>query len=130
MEQMTRRFLRPAVAVLAGVLAACSGENPPEPSPIPVPTNVVTITSAGVNPKAALIAPGQRVRFINNDSRPHNIGSDPHPEHGDCPEIDQIGFLASGQQRETGNFVTVRNCGYHDHDMPNVTALQGQIQIR
>jgi plastocyanin len=116
--------------VLAGSLAACSGENPPEPSPIPVPTNVVTITAAGVNPKAALIAPGQRVRFVNNDSRAHNIGSDPHPDHGECPEIDQVGFLAPGQQRETGNFVIVRNCGYHDHDLPNVTSLQGQIQIR
>ena len=97
---------------------------------MPVPTNVVTITSAGVNPKAALIAPGQRVRFVNNDSRAHNIGSDPHPDHGECPEIDQVGFLSPGQQRETGNFTVARNCGYHDHDMPNVTALQGQIQIR
>jgi plastocyanin len=118
------------MVVLAGALAACSGEKAPEPSPVPVPTNVVTITAAGVSPKAALIAPGQRVRFVNNDSRPHNIGSDPHPDHGECPEIDQIGFLAVGQQRETGNFTVVRNCGYHDHDMPNVTNLQGQIQIR
>jgi len=130
MKQMTRRLLRYCGLFMAGALAACTGQNPQEPSPPPVATNVVTITSAGVNPKAALIAPGQRVRFVNNDSRPHNIGSDPHPDHGDCPEIDQVGFLAVGQQRETGNFTVVRNCGYHDHDMPNVTNLQGQIQIR
>lgn len=124
---MNRRLV---AAALAGVLVACTTENPNDPSPPPVATNVVTITSAGVNPKTALIAPGQRVRFINNDSRAHNIGSDPHPDHGECPEIDQVGFLAPGQQRETGNFTVARNCGYHDHDLPNVTALQGQIQIR
>jgi hypothetical protein len=56
--------------------------------------------------------------------------SDPHPEHSDCPEINQVGFLSAGQSRETGNLVTVRTCGYHDHDDPGATRLQGSILIK
>jgi hypothetical protein len=37
-----------------------------------------------------------RVRFMNSDSRPHNMASDPHPEHTDCPEFDQVGFPQPG----------------------------------
>ena len=68
--------------------------------------------------------------FINNDSRRHDMTSDPHPEHGDCPEIDQVGLLNSGQRRESGNFVAVRTCGYHDHEDPFNTNLHGRIVVR
>jgi hypothetical protein len=56
--------------------------------------------------------------------------SDPHPEHDQCPEINQVGFLSAGQSRETGNLVTARTCGFHDHDDPFTQSLQGQIVIR
>jgi hypothetical protein len=56
--------------------------------------------------------------------------SDPHPEHTDCPEINQVGFLSAGQSRETGNLVTVRTCGFHDHDDPGAIGLQGSIVIK
>ena len=55
--------------------------------------------------------------------------SDPHPEHGDCPEIDQVGHLTSGQSRQTGNLNTPRTCGYHDHLQSSSTALKGTITI-
>ena len=45
--------------------------------------------------------------------------SDPHPEHTDCLEINNIGFLSPGQTKETGNLNTVRTCGYHDHGNPD-----------
>lgn len=73
---------------------------------------------------------GTRVLFVNSDSRPHNMNSDPHPEHTDCPELNQVGFLTPGQSRETGNLVTARTCGFHDHDNPALTTLQGTITIR
>jgi plastocyanin len=122
----TRRTRALLLAVL-GLCLACDKNPAPEPSGN---TPTVTITSAGVSPKTLQVALGQRVLFINNDTRSHNMGSDPHPEHGDCPEIDQVGFLAAGQRRETGNFVQARNCGYHDHDAFSITALQGTIQVR
>jgi hypothetical protein len=108
-------------------LASCGDKASPSP---PVETNLITITDAGVSPKNIIVTLGQRVRFTNSASGPRNMASDPHPSHDDCPEFDQVGFLLPGQTRETGNLVTVRTCGFHDHDLPSVTNLQGTVTIR
>ena len=76
------------------------------------------------------IAAGSRVTFVNNDSRVHDMNSDPHPEHTDCPEINQVGFLAAGQTKQTGNLTTARTCGFHDHNQSTNTSLQGTIIIQ
>jgi len=119
------------VAALVALVAAACGSKTTEPSNTPpVATTTITISSSGVSPKNAQISVGQRVLFINNDNRSHNMTSDPHPEHTDCPEVNQVGFLTAGQSRETGNLVSVRTCGFHDHDNPDSTALRGSIVIR
>jgi hypothetical protein len=56
--------------------------------------------------------------------------SDPHPEHEDCPEINTVGPLSTGQSRETGNLNIVRTCGFHDHDDPDNVSVRGRIIIR
>lgn len=113
---------------LAGVvlLAGCN-KTSPSPTPTPTPTVTVTITAAGASPKTVQIALGARVLFVNNDTREHEMGSDPHPDHTDCPVINQVGLLQPGQQRETGNFVVIRTCGYHDHEDPTNPLWQGSI---
>jgi hypothetical protein len=73
---------------------------------------------------------GSRVVFVNSDSRTHNMTSDPHPTHEDCPELNQVGFLNPGQRRESGNLVVSRTCGFHDHDNPGTLTLQGAITIQ
>jgi len=118
------------MALLPAFLGATCGSSTTQPSSPPVATTTITITSAGVNPKNAQISVGQRVLFVNSDSRSHNMTSDPHPEHTDCPELNQVGFLAAGQSRETGNLVTARTCGFHDHDNPDSSGLKGSIVIR
>ena len=90
----------------------------------------ITITRSGVSPKALTVSPGTRALFTNNDVIVHDMNSDPHPEHTDCPEINQVGFLEAGRSRETGNLNTVRTCGYHDHNREFDTSLQGTITIR
>jgi hypothetical protein len=117
------------IALFAAV-AACGSSTTPAPSPQPVNGNSITITAAGANPKNIQVTLGSRVLFINNDTRPHWMASDPHPEHTDCPEFDQVRTLLPNQRRETGNLVTPRTCGFHDHDNPTSTALQGQVTIR
>ena len=72
---------------------------------------------------------GARVLFMNSDSRVHEMDSDQHPEHSDCTELNTVGFLSPGQSRETGNLVTIRTCGFHDHQNPNNANLQGSITI-
>jgi plastocyanin len=76
------------------------------------------------------ISPGTRVTFINNDRVVHDMESDPHPEHTDCPEINQVGFITPGQTKLTGNMNTVRTCGFHDHEQPDNQGLLGSIVIR
>ena len=132
-----------AAIAAALTLAACGGDGggmptpapTPTPTPTPMPTpmpggTTITITASGVSPKALTVSPGTRVTFMNSDSRTHEMNSDPHPTHGDCPEIDQVGFLSAGQSKQTGNLNTVRSCGFHDHSNPSATSLQGTIVIR
>jgi plastocyanin len=90
----------------------------------------ITIGAAGVSPKSLTVAAGSRVMFVNRDTREHQMASDPHPDHTDCPELNQVGLLRAGESRETGNLVTVRTCGFHDHDQPTNEALRGTIVIR
>jgi plastocyanin len=127
-----RTLRRVLVIAAVSAFATCGGGggNPGGPSPSENP-NQLTISAAGVlSPAELVVTQGSRVLFINNHSRAHNMTSDPHPEHDDCPEINQVGLLASGQRRETGNLVTVRTCGIHDHDDPANGSLRARIVIR
>ena len=124
--------VRPLVSVL--VFAAACGDNSPSEPTAPagpgVETTTITITSAGVSPAAIIVRPGSQVTFINNDSRNHNMSSNPHPDHGDCPAINDVGVLVSGQMRQTGNLNTTRTCGYHDHDDSENNRWKGTIMIQ
>lgn len=91
----------------------------------------MTIDASGVlSPKELVVSPGSRVLFINQSARARQVSSDPHPEHTDCPEINQVGFLAPNTTRETGNLNTVRTCGIHDHDDPTNANMRARIVIR
>jgi plastocyanin len=91
----------------------------------------VTITANGVSPSQVSITIGQSVTFINNDTRAHEMASDPHPTHGTCPGIESgIGTLAAGQTKLTQGFANAGTCGYHDHLNSGTASLQGTIVIR
>jgi plastocyanin len=137
---MTRyRFMAGAAfAVLALAASACGGDDNPGAGPSGggggggtggTVTATITITAAGVSPSTVTVSPGQRVTFVNNDNRPHDMASDPHPAHSDCPEIN-VGFLQAGQSGTTQNLNTVRTCAFHDHNQPDVRSLQGTIRIQ
>jgi plastocyanin len=133
--------LKYSLILLTALAAGCGGGNDgggnggPPTGPggggnPPVATTTITITSAGVNPQRITVPPGSRVTFINNDSVPHEMNSDPHPSHGDCPAIEDVGFLSPNQSKQTGNLTVSRTCGYHDHIRASVTSLQGQIIVQ
>jgi len=124
----SRCFTLAGACALALLVSSCGSDNPSGPSGGGGGTvaATITITSAGVSPKAVTVAAGSRVMFVNNDSRPHEIDSNPHPEHTDCPEIN-VGFIGAGASGTTQNLTRVRTCGYHDHINPDVVALQGTI---
>jgi plastocyanin len=117
------------VAAAIAVAAGCSKSDSPV-TPSPSPPNSITITSAGVSPKTLTVARGSQVTFVNNDSRRHDVASDPHPEHTDCPEINSVGVLNPQQNRQTGNLVIARSCGFHDHEDPLNASLRGTIVVQ
>jgi plastocyanin len=126
-----------ACAYVSLLASACGGnDNPNSPSGGGgggggggTAAATITITAAGVSPKTVTVAVGSRVMFVNNDSRPHDMNSNPHPEHTDCPEIN-VGFITAGASGTTQNLNRARSCGFHDHNQPDVVALQGTIVIQ
>ena len=138
---MTRyRFTMASAIALALFVSACGGDdsNPTAPSgggggggggTGGTVAATITITASGVSPKDVTVALGSRVTFVNNDTRPHDMNSDPHPAHTDCPALN-VGFIQPGQSGTSQNLNTARTCGFHDHNQPDVTSLQGTIRIQ
>ena len=133
------RLLAAALVALAiGCGSGGSGTPTPSPNPTPTPTptpapsggTTITITSAGVNPATITVPPGSQVTFVNSDIQNHDMQSNPHPEHTDCTQLAQVGFLVPGQSKQTGNLNTVKTCGYHDHNLFSEPRWQGRIIVQ
>jgi len=124
-----------AVAAAFALVVACGGSNsnPSGPTGSCTPSsnpNTIVIQNNQVCPQTLTVARGSQVTMINNDSRVHEMDSDPHPEHTQCPELNQIDFLNPGQSRSSGNLNTARTCGFHDHSNPDNQSLHGTITIQ
>jgi hypothetical protein len=121
-------------AALAILVTGCSsdGSSPTTPTTptTPVATNTITISSAGVvSPNSIQVAVGSKVTIVNNDTRIHDMDSNPHPVHTDCPQINW-GAIQPGQAKESEALSTARTCGFHDHGQPTNSSLQGTILIQ
>jgi plastocyanin len=107
-----------AILALAFTLTGCSDSysTPMDPSGSgPGPEGaVVTLTASGADPKTVTVPVGYSVTFVNADSIAHEMASDPHPVHNDCPPLNRVGNLEPGQRMETGALTAARSCGYHD----------------
>ena len=125
-----------AAAAMATMLIGCGGSSSSSTGPSSgvtcssLPERTFLIASGAVCPQALTVTRGSQITFINNDNRAHEMNSDPHPEHTDCPELNQVGHLEPGQSRQTGNLNTSRNCGFHDHLNDQNRALRGTITIQ
>ena len=124
-----------ALAAL-GILTACGGSSSPTApsggsgSPGPSGATITIGANGAVSPAQVTISVGQSVTFVNNDSRSHDMESDPHPAHTDCPSMNAVGPLAAGQTKLTNAFTAARSCGFHDHNNPDSAGLQGRIVIQ
>jgi plastocyanin len=125
--------------------AACGGSSPTSPgggggggsvvvgSTGSVGTVGATITigsNGAVSPAQATISVGQSVTITNNDSRAHDMESDPHPAHTNCPSMANIGTVQPGQSKTSFGFAAAGSCGFHDHNNPESSGLQGRIVIQ
>lgn len=128
-------------ALLAGAAAAAAcggggGTGPTSTSPATGSSGVVpgsigatiSLTATGANPIDVRIEATQRVRFVNTDTRPHQVQTNPHNFHTDCPPNNVI-LLNPGQQVDTAVFNEVKACGYHDHLLPDEQRFWGTIRV-
>jgi plastocyanin len=131
--------------VLSGVMAAaaialaigCGGSSSSSSSTSPsggcTPSsspNTLVIQNNTICPQTLTVTRGTQVTVLNSDSRAHEMDSDPHPEHTDCPELNQIGHLEPNQTRQSGNLNIARKCGMHDHTSPDTAGLKATITIQ
>ena len=118
------------ILALALVVGCGGSDVAPTTPPGATPAATITVTAGGVSPRNVTVSPGSQVQFVNNDSRDHQMYSDPHPEHTDCPPFDQVGSLRPGESRTTGNLNVTRTCNFHDHLRFEDAALRGSVVIR
>ena len=110
-------FERSLIVTIIGMLIACGcSSTPASPTatprdpgqPPPAGPATVTISSAGIDPRELTVSVGAQVTFINSDR----------------PEIDVVGFLVSGQTRQTAVFEQAKTCRFHDHANLGVAAIK------
>jgi hypothetical protein len=133
MRNVSRLVGGAAAAFVLAAALSCGGSSSTGPSgtctPSANPATLVVMNNA-ICPQAITITRGTQLTISNQDSQSHDMTSDPHPEHTDCPELNAIGFLNPGQTRASNNLNTARRCGMHDHSNPNSTALRATITIQ
>jgi hypothetical protein len=107
------------------------GGNPGGPTPPPSGVaETVSITADGAIDKPNIrIEVGQSVRFTNSHNRMHQIQSNPHEQHTDCPPVNAFGQQGPGGSVVLGPFTRQGTCGYHDHIDATNRSLWGQIRV-
>jgi hypothetical protein len=80
-------------------------------------------------PEELTIAVGERVSFMNHDRTTYTIAGGREPSGPDCPEVNVVGVLTSGDTRNTEPFTTAKTCEFHvSHDQSGL--VTGRIIIR
>ncbi|MDD5111259.1 MAG: cupredoxin family copper-binding protein [Candidatus Altiarchaeota archaeon] len=95
------------------------GQGTPATVPAEPAAVTVTIKDFAFQPNEIRIKTGTIVTWINEDSAPHKVASDPHPAHTDLPGL-VSGNLAQGQSYSF-TFSTPGTFGYHCHLHPSMT---------
>ena len=118
------------IAGLALTVSSCGSDSPSSPSGNDgTIAATLTISGGSITPKTVTVPVGSRVTIVNNDSASHDMNSDPHPEHTQCPALN-VGTLTSGQSRSSQNLTTARVCGMHVHLNPDNANLKATITVQ
>lgn len=78
------------------------------------PAATVEITADGFSPQTIKVKKGQSVVWVNKDTTPHQVASDPYPSGDVLPELNSGEPLAEGESYSA----MLENAGtftYHDH---------------
>ena len=80
-------------------------------------------------PEELTIAVGERVSFMNHDRTTYTIAGAGEPSRPECPEINVVGVLTSGDIRDTTAFTTAKTCDFRV-SRDQLPLLTGRIVIR
>jgi hypothetical protein len=106
-----------SIAAAAAVATSCSTATPTSPS-IATTTGahtvpqIIMIMDGHAIPEELTIAVGERVSFMNHDRTPYSIAGGQEPSSSDCPEVNVVGVLASGDTRITEPFTAAKMCDF------------------
>ena len=114
--------------LIALTAAACLAGGCGDSATGPTRDATITITAAGLSPREVHLKAWNQVTFVNNDTQPHNIVSDPVNEHTQCPAINNVGYLPAGATRQTLTLIG-GVCGFHDHLNLTNDTLRGTIRV-
>ena len=78
---------------------------------------VVMITDTGFSPETVKIKKGQTVEWLNKDGTPHQVASDPYPDHSTLPHLFAEQPLAQNDSF-TYTFEDAGTFTYHDNLKP------------
>jgi hypothetical protein len=129
---MSRRLLVLCVAIGSAACGSSGDGGPsqtPSPSPTPSGPPTLSITAAGVSPQVLHSFDAQEtITFVNGDVRAHDMRSDPHPAHSDCPSMN-VGTMMPGERREIAGPSLPRFalCYYHDETDPTDNLFRGVV---
>jgi plastocyanin len=134
----TQKWTLAGIVPAFALAIACGGSsNAPSPnpgggggSPGPVTATITIGANGAISPTTVTINNGESVRFTNSHNRPHQMNSDPHPTHTDCPPLATVAVIDPGQSATTNAMTTSRTCGFHDHLDDTNANLRGSIVVR
>lgn len=85
---------------------------------------VVQITDTGFVPATLSIKAGTVVKWQNADTKPHQVGANPYPNHSDLPELNSETILPGETYNYT--FTKTGEVKYYDG---NVLTSHGTVQV-
>jgi plastocyanin len=118
-----------AVVVLAA-FAAVSLLTPQESEPqekAAQATAYVDITNTSFIPQTLQIAKGTKVVWVNKDTSPHQVASDPYPDRTALPGLFSEKPLAAD---ESYSFTFSKEGTFTYHDYLNPSAFQGTVVVK
>ena len=121
------------IALVALVATACGTATPTAPTSNTTAAHafpqMIMILEGRPVPEELTVAAGERVSFMNHDRTTYTIGGSREPSRPDCPEVNGVGVLTSGDTRTSEAFTTAKICDFHvlrDASAP----VTGRIIIR
>jgi plastocyanin len=122
------------IAVVAVAANSCGNATPTSPTgdtatgPHAIDRFIMIMEGRAV-PDELTIAVGERVTFMNHDRTTYTIAGGREPSTPDCPEVNVVGSLTSGNTRNTETFTTAKTCDFHV-SRDRSTLLTGRIIVR